>query len=114
MMKKSKHNMNFGIKELGRYYKVFSDFIYKHSKLAIISIFITLSVFFSLEFYYIKIWDYLVRIMDAQFFFHGGTYFEIPRAILESVIIGLYGFVMGPFAIRLHNNRYCHFLFCSL
>ena len=91
--------MNFGIKELGKYYKVFSDFIYKHSKLAIISIFITLSAFFSLEFYYIKIWDYLVRIMDAQFFFHGGTYFEIPRAILESVIIGLYGFFMGPFAI---------------
>lgn len=98
-MKKSKRNTNLRIKELGKYYKVFSDFIYKHSKLVIISIFVALSIFFSLEFYYTKIWDYLVRIMDAQFFFHGGTYFEIPRAILESVIIGLYGFFMGPFAI---------------
>lgn len=98
-MGKSKRNVSLRIKELEKYYKVFSDFIYKHSKLVIISIFVALSTFFSLEFYYIKIWDYLVRIMDAQFFFHGGTYFEIPRAILESVIIGLYGFFMGPFAI---------------
>jgi hypothetical protein len=98
-MKKNKSHGKFDVKTIGKYYSIFSDFIYKNRKFVILSLFIALSVFFSLEFYYIRIWDYLVRIMDAQFFFHGGTYFEIPRAILESVIIGLYGFVMGPLAI---------------
>ncbi len=55
--------------------------------------------FFSAQFVLLQNWDMQVRILIADYLFHGGFYFEPERALFESLIIGVFSFPLGRFAV---------------
>ena len=61
--------------------------------------FLSLSVFSSLVFYFLRNWDMVVRILDARHMFSGGYYYEPMRAIFESLIIGLFSFISSTYSV---------------
>ncbi len=85
-------------KKLSAFQKV-NDFLYRNRKYMVVAYIVATVVFFSLEFGFLMNWDMLVRIMNANYLFHGGQYFEDQRALLESFLIGIFSFVLGPYAV---------------
>ncbi len=57
------------------------------------------SAFFCVQFSIMRNWDMLVRILDADYLFHHGYYFEPERELLESVVIGILSFPLGDLAV---------------
>lgn len=73
--------------------------IYKHRHYIIASYLILSVIFFSIQFDLLRNWDMLVRILNSNYLFHNGNYFENQRALLESFIIGILSFVFGSYAV---------------
>ncbi len=86
---------NAVLKTLSKVNKVVSE----RRREIIIGYFFALVAFFFVEFYFFQNWDMLVRILNANYLFHNGFYFENQRALLESVIIGAFSFVAGSYAV---------------
>lgn len=57
------------------------------------------AAYFSVQFVLLQNWDMQVRILIADHLFHGGSYFEPERELLESLIIGVFSFPLGRFAV---------------
>ncbi len=76
-----------------------NEFLYKKKKYIIAVFLISSVVFFSLEFNFLTNWDMIVRILNANYLFHGGQYFENQRALLESFLIGVLSFAFGSYAV---------------
>lgn len=75
------------------------QWISKNEKRILIAYFAALLTFFFVQFYFLRNWDMLVRILNANYLFHNGFYFENQRALLESSIIGVFSFVLGKYAV---------------
>lgn len=76
-----------------------ANFIYKERKILIVAVLVSFFIFAALEFFFLRDWDMLVRILNADYLFHDGYYFEPERALLESVIIGLFSYPFGSYAV---------------
>lgn len=84
------------------FYKKFDGvtaILYRYRHYLIAAYFILSVIFFFVQFDLLKNWDMLVRILDSNYFFHNGNYFEPQRALLESFIIGLLSFVFGSYSV---------------
>jgi hypothetical protein len=86
-------------KTLAIYLKEASDFISKNRLYFLIGYFAVSAVLFSLQFDLLRNWDMLTRILNANYMFHNGFYFEPERALLESFVVGVLSFVMGAYAV---------------
>jgi hypothetical protein len=95
MVKRSKPH----IPKLEKEITALSLFISKHRKYVLLAYFLSFVVFVMLQFHILLNWDMLVRILNANYLFHNGFYFENQRALLESLLIGLFGFVFGGYAV---------------
>lgn len=91
--------MNKSHPRKGSIFTDISNAIYRKRLIIIFTLLVSLAVFFSVEFFLLQNWDMLVRILNANFLFHNGIYFENQRALLESFLIGLFGFVFGGYAV---------------
>jgi hypothetical protein len=85
--------------KFSRYVKKLDNFVYTHRKYLILAYLIISIIFFFLQFKILNNWDMLVRILNSNYLFHGGSYFENQRALLESFTIGLLSFVFGAYAV---------------
>ncbi len=74
-------------------------FITRNEMYIIIAYFVSLATFFCVQFYLLQNWDMLVRILNSNFLFHNGYYFETQRALLESLVIGAFSFIFGGYAV---------------
>ena len=74
-------------------------FLYKYRYYIVTAYFVLSVIFFFVQFDLLKNWDMLVRILDSNYLFHNGGYFEPQRALLESFIIGLLSFVFGGYSV---------------
>ena len=73
--------------------------LYKY-RYYIIAVYFFLSVaFFSIQFDLLRNWDMLVRILNSNYLFHNGNYFEPQRALLESFFIGIFSFLFGSYSV---------------
>ena len=84
---------------LASYLEEASDFISKNRLYFLIGYFAVSAVLFSLQFDLLRNWDMLTRILNANYMFHNGFYFEPERALLESFVIGMLSFLMGTYAV---------------
>ena len=87
------------VKRVKRAYDGITRRMYEHRIYIVAAVFIASSAFFFAQFFTLHNWDMLVRIMNAGYLFHGGTYFENQRAIPESVVIGALSFLLGGYAV---------------
>ena len=74
-------------------------FLYKYRYYIVTAYFVLSVIFFFVQFDLLKNWDMLVRILDSNYLFHNGGYFEPQRALLESFLIGLLSFVFGGYSV---------------
>lgn len=85
--------------KFSKYVKKLDNFVYTNRKYLILAYLIISIIFFFLQFKILNNWDMLVRILNSNYLFHGGSYFENQRALLESFTIGLLSFVFGAYAV---------------
>ena len=76
-----------------------ANFIYNERKILTVIAVVSFFIFAALEFFLLRNWDMLVRILNANYLFHNGYYFEPERALLESIIIGLFSYPFGNYAV---------------
>ena len=86
-------------KKAARKFERINDFLYKYRKYLVVAYLVLSIVFFIIQFNAINNWDMLVRVLNGNYLFHNGQYFENQRALLESTVIGLLAFVFGNYAI---------------
>ncbi len=89
------------MKGLSKPYRIFkniaNEFIKNEVVFSLFAI-ILVTAFFIIQFHLLNNWDFITRIDNANFLFYSGKYFDIPRAILESFIIGILSYVFGGYA----------------
>lgn len=88
-----------GFKKVVRKFERVNDFLYKYRKYLVVAYLILSIIFFIIQFNLINNWDMLVRILNGNYLFHNGQYFEYQRALLESTVIGLLAFAFGSYAV---------------
>mgnify|MGYP001626174455 CR=1 FL=1 len=76
-----------------------SNIIYSYRMLIILSYLVLIVIFFSVQFHLLQNWDMLSRILNANFLFHNGNYFEDQRAPLENLLIGIFSLFLGGYAV---------------
>ncbi|MGC8516734.1 MAG: hypothetical protein ACP5MT_02460 [Candidatus Acidifodinimicrobium sp.] len=76
-----------------------SKALYRYRTYIILAYFLLLVLFFSLQFNLLQNWDMIVRVLNANYLFHNGFYFENQRALLESFVIGLLSYPLGGYAV---------------
>lgn len=78
----------------------------KANKLNIVLFFAT--AFFLLGHFLYQGWDFSAYVLNAQYMFSDGNYFELYRAPLTSVLLGVFSFLGWKGA------EYTYILFCSI
>ncbi len=73
------------------YVEWFVDFVKKNKFLCLVFLLSTLFLFF--QHYKHLTWDFSSYVLNAKYLFYGGSYFEILRPPLVSVILGLFLFL---------------------
>ncbi len=86
-------------KTIYKWIKEANNFLYKYRYYIIASYLVLSVLFFFIQFDLLKNWDMLVRILNSNYLFHNGDYFENQRALLESFIIGIFSFVFGKYSV---------------
>ncbi|MDP8012770.1 MAG: hypothetical protein RAK22_01570, partial [Nanoarchaeota archaeon] len=76
-----------------------SNIIYSYRMLIILSYLVLIIIFFSVQFHLLQNWDMLSRILNANFLFRNGNYFEDQRAPLENFLIGIFSLFLGGYAV---------------
>lgn len=76
-----------------------ADFLYTQRKILIATAIASFFIFAVIEFFFLRNWDMLVRILNANYLFHNGYYFEPEKALIESVIIGLFSYPFGGYGV---------------
>ena len=76
-----------------------ATFLYNERKIITVIALVSFFIFASLEFFFLRNWDMLVRILNANYLFHSGYYFQPETALLESLIIGLFSYPLGNYAV---------------
>ena len=73
--------------------------LYNERKIITVIALVSFFIFAALEFFFLRNWDMLVRILNANYLFHSGYYFQPETALLESLIIGLFSYPLGNYAV---------------
>ncbi len=95
-----KHYKKSGLKDtIKSAYSAAVRFVYRWRTVLVASYLTTSIILFFFQFNLLTNWDMLVRILNANYLFHGGYYFEPARAVLESFLIGVFSFFMGNYAV---------------
>jgi len=84
----------------------------KDNKISFI-LFLTATLFFIFQHYHHLAWDFSAYVLNAEYLFHGGGYFEVYRAPLISFILGPL-LVFGKFAEYLFIILISGFFFYSV
>jgi len=65
--------------------------------LVLFLLFVFSTIFFLIQHYFYLGWDFSAYVLNAEHFFYSGLYFEVYRAPLISLILGLFLF-LGKFS----------------
>ena len=79
--------------------ELISKALYRYRSYIILAYLILLIAFFFIQFNLLQNWDMIVRILNANYLFHNGFYFENQRALFESFLIGLLSYPLGNYVV---------------
>src|SRR3989344_5483964 len=96
-----------GIKEI---FGKLKEFILNNILLTIL--FLISTIFFISQHYLDLSWDFSAYVINAKFFFYGGDYYEVYRAPLISIFLGIF-LILSKFGEYLYILFVCVLFFYS-
>lgn len=82
-----------------RFYSSATEFVVKNRYYFIAGYIAASVALFLVQFYLLRNWDMVARVLNGNYLLHNGFYFEPEREFLESFLMGLLAFPLGSYAV---------------